>query len=290
MPDRQLFTVLKNPKIMRKLKSIISIYFILIVGVNVAAAQQEYGTLKGSVADDLGSVANATITLRPIAKRGYHRNQDKITTTKSDGTFTFDSISFGTYKLNIENKCVTARKDEIEIKSSRTVNIEIKIGSEDCVQKEAQETAKWKTCELSDAKNNIELNDSDKRDIFRELLRNADEEYKIPDYDILVNQTAGIIMLAENADKEWLKQTPDSRITPLKLAEIKAFAKKRKEDILVLLYSSKSNGNCVKANIGTGWVIGKKSNRIYLSGGGCSYIFRKESGKWVGKQESCSIS
>jgi hypothetical protein len=266
-----------------------SLLIILILGINSVFAQELRGTITGKITDNSGSVANATITLKPDAKTGYSRYQGK-TTTASDGTFTFNSIAFGVYGLKIENKCVTERKDGIEINSDKTVNIEIKIGSEDCAQKEALETAKWKTCEENISQNNIELTDSDKSEIFRELLKNDDEEYKIPDYNILANQPAGIVMSAEDTDKNWLKQITNPRMTILNPTEIKAFAKKRKEDILVLSFSSKAVGNCVEANIGTGWVIGKKSKYIYLSGGGCSYIFRKEAGKWISKQESCTIS
>ena len=275
---------------MTKLKSTALLCLILTAGINEVNAQQHYGILTGSVTDEIGLVSNAKITLKPAAKKANYRNQGWTTTTKNDGTFTFNSISLGNYKLHIENKCVTDTKEGIEINSIKTVNIEIKIGSEDCMQKEVLETAKWKMCEENTSLTNIELNDSDKSEIFRELIRNADEEYKIPDYNILANQPAGIVISAEDADKEWLKQITNLKITILNPTEIKAFVKKRKEDIFALFFDAKPVGNCVKANIGTGVIIGKKSKKIYLSGGGCGYTFRKQDGKWIGKQELCTIS
>ena len=266
-----------------------SLLIILIFGISSVFAQELTGTITGKITDNSGSVANAEVILKSVAKTNYPRYQRRASTV-NDGTFTFNSIQFGTYSLRIENKCVTEIKEGIEINSAKPVNIEIKIGSEDCVQKEALETAKWKICEENTSQNNIELTDSDKSEIFRELLKNDDEEYKISDYDILANQSAGIVMSAEDADKHWLKQITTPKMTILNPTEIKAFAKKRKEDIMVLFFDANPVGNCVKANIGTGVIIGKKSKRIYLSGGGCSFIFRKEAGKWIGKQEICTIS
>jgi hypothetical protein len=270
---------------------IVSHLFILIVGTISAFAQEQSGILKGSISDDFGFVSNATITLISKAKSvSYRYQRQQISNTSGDGTFAFTSVPFGTYNIKIENKCVTARRNGIEINSTKAIIIDIKIDSLDCVQKEALEAAKWKTCDENTSKSTFELTDSDRSEIFLELIKNADEEYKIPDYDILVNQRVGIVMLAESLDKEWLKQIPNLNFTLLSYAEIKALAKKRKEDIFALSFSSKAIGNCVKANIGTGVIIGKKSKRIYLSGGGCSYTFRKESGKWIVKQESCTIS
>jgi hypothetical protein len=277
------------PKINKQF--IASHLFILLVGTISAFAQEQYGTLKGSISDDLGSVSNATITLISNSTSVGNRYQrQQISNTSGDGAFAFTSVPFGTYNIKIENKCVTARRNGIEINSTKAIIIDIKIDSVDCVQKESLEAAKWKTCDENTSKSTFELTDSDRGEIFLELIKNSEEEYQIPDYDILVNQAVGIVMSAENSDKDWLKLIPNLKITIVNLTEIKAFAKKRKEDILVLSFSSKAIGNCVKANIGTGWVVGKKSNLIYLSGGGCSYTFRKESGKWIGKQESCSIS
>jgi hypothetical protein len=271
-------------------KIIIFFFFILLSIINSVSAQEPHGTITGTLTDDKGFVSNAKLTLKPKQKSGVFSNWSRTTTSRFDGTFKFIALPLGTYYVKIENNCVKARKNDIEIKPAETVNIEIKIGSEDCVQKEALETAKWKLCQENTSQNNIDLNKSDKSEIFRELLKNADEEYKIPDYDILANQPAGIVMSAEDADKNWLKQITNPRMTILNPTEIKAFAKKRKEDIMVLFFDARPIGNCVKVSIGTGVIIGKKSKKIYLSGGGCGYTFQKEAGKWVGKQDTCIIS
>jgi hypothetical protein len=271
-------------------KIIIFFFFILLSIINSVSAQEPHGTITGTLTDDKGFVSNAKLTLKPKQKSGIFSNWSRTTTSRFDGTFKFIALPLGTYYVKIENNCVKARKNDIEIKSAETVNIEIKIASEDCVQKEALETAKWKLCQENTSGKNIALSDTDKGEIFREILRDADEEFKIPDYNILVNQPAGIVMSAEDADKDWLKQITNLKITVLSESEIKSLAKKRKEDILVLSFNFKIIGNCVKAGIATYWVIGKKSNRVYLSGGGCGYTFQKEAGKWIGKQDTCIIS
>jgi Carboxypeptidase regulatory-like domain len=264
------------------LKMKVFLFFILMVSLNSVFAQEPQGSITGFVTDDGGSVSNVTITLKLKTKSGSFYSFIRKTETKSDGSFTFFAIPLGTYKLKVENKCVKSERDNI--------NLEIKIASEDCQQKELAEIAKWKMCEENSSQNNIELTDSDKGEIFRNILFDADEEYKIPDYNGLVNQPNGIIMFSENANEDWLKPISSLGIKMMNLSEIKSLARKKKQDYLVLFFSFKAIGKCVRASAGTSWIIGKKSKRIYLSGGSCTYIFRKESGKWIGKQELCTIS
>lgn len=278
---------------MIKFPRIFLVCFVLVffVGLNISFAQELRGTISGTVVDENSAIAGAEIRLlsKSVNTLGYRYEVVRQTIQiDASGKFTFSHIPYGIYDIEIKKDCLTFRKNDIEIKSAETVNVEIKLASEDCKQKELEENANWKVCEDTSSKSNIELNNSDKNEIFRELLNKEDEEGAIPDYNLLINQPSGIIL--ENADKAWLEQVKDLKITVLSFAEIKALARKQKQDILVLSFNYKIIGNCVKANIGTFWVIGKKSKEIYLSGGGCSYTFRKESGKWIGKQDICNIS
>lgn len=280
---------------MVKLPFIVVMCFVLVffVGLSISFAQEIRGTISGTVFIENSSVLGAEINLlsKSVNTLGYRYQVNRRTTiADASGKFTFSFIPYGIYDIKIKKDCVTFRKTDVEIKSAETLKIEVKIASEDCKQKELEENAKWKVCEEISSKNNIELNNADKNEIFRELLKNADEEEKIPDYNILINQPSGIVMFSENADKDWFEQIVNLKITVLSYAEIQALARKKKEDILVLSFNYKIIGNCVKAMIGTSWVIGEKTKQIYLSGGGCSYTFRKESGKWIGKQEICEIS
>ena len=45
----------------------------------------------------------------------------------------------------------------------------------------------------------------------------------------------------------------------------------------------KVRGQCIAVTLSNTWAVGKNSKSAYISGGGLTYEYRKESGKWVGK-------
>jgi hypothetical protein len=287
-PTHLKFLISNHKQTMNKFFNYFVISFVIfsLIGISSLHAQELQGTISGKVTINDSTAIGAKVTLKLIGDR-----YGTATTSLDEfGRFKFSGYRFGRYTLKVEYSCMKFKRTNIEVNSTKELEIDVAFIAEDCKKKESEEADKWKICEVETSKSSIELSDADKSSIFLELLKDADEDYKIPDYNILLNQSAGIVMLAKDADKVWLKLIPDLNIMILNLAQVNAFAKKRKQDMFVLFFDVSSVGNCAKANIGTGVIIGKKSKKIYLSGGGCGYTFRKQDGKWIGKQETCTIS
>ena len=146
-----------------------------------------------------------------------------------------------------------------------------------------------KPCEPSSPASS-EVTESDKMEIIKLTLMTALVEKLIPDHRLLTERSRRIVISTENIKASWIPTLSHYKLIPLERREIQKRAD-RSRDFLYLAFSEfRVNGSCVAVTLVNSWAVGKNSGMGYLSGGGFTYEYRRQSGKWVGKWISGWIS
>ena len=146
-----------------------------------------------------------------------------------------------------------------------------------------------KPCE-SPSQASREVTESDKAEIIKLMLMTALVEKLIPDYRLLTERSRRIVISTENIRPGWIPTLSHYKLIALERREIQKRAD-RSRDFLYLSFSElRVNGSCVSVTLVNSWAVGKDSGMGYLSGGGFTYEYRRQSGKWIGKWISGWIS
>ncbi len=235
-------------------------------------AQSDFGSIEGIVLDRHGAVIpGARVTLN---SRNNENEKPRSVLTNADGQFRFSNLSFGLYALELKvSWSETIFRKQVEIKSAKPVEADVELIAESC---------------SGDEPPNISLTDEDKAEIARQMLKLLGEKHS----DLFMKEQlkSKVILSTENIKSGWLTSEDRQKFNLLKPSEIQYLAD-TKGDFLHLKFSNfKVKGNCVEISLDNIWAVGKKSQVLYLSGGGNTYEFRKVGGRWIGKLSDSWVS
>ena len=240
-------------------------------------AQTERGSISGVIKDPTSAVVPGA---RVVASLQNHNLQSARSTfevtTDNEGTFKFDDLPTGIYQLAVtRNEFKRDVKKDVHVHTSQTTEVSFRLKF-------------IQPCEGSPARD--DATESDKSEIIRLVLEDALIKKTLPDLGILSEGEEHIILSTKNIRTSWVPTLPKFKLILLSPLEIQEKAD-REGDFLHLSFSEfKVRGACVAVTIANSWAVAKNSRMGYLSGGGSTYEFHKESGRWIGKMVSGWIS
>jgi len=128
---------------------------------------------------------------------------------------------------------------------------------------------------------NDEVSDADKAEVFRAMLMQA----TTPQWGVLdpKQREVGVILSTKNIKGDWLQGFEGVSIQLWTQADIQRKADDEADFLYLWIPEMKVRGQCIAVTLSNTWAVGKNSKSAYMSGGGLTYEYRKESGKWVGK-------
>jgi hypothetical protein len=129
----------------------------------------------------------------------------------------------------------------------------------------------------------IEITDADKAEIVNQVLEKALIGKNLPDYNMLIEQKGQIVLSTKNIKPEWIKLPANIKLKFMSEKEIQSKADNTKDFLYLSFAEFKQAKKGVVVTLTNGWAVGKNSGMGYLSGGGNIYIYRIESGKWIGE-------
>lgn len=233
-------------------------------------SQIDGGSISGIVTDSYGAVIpNITIVALPQSASAQSENKRFEVIVDNNGRFQFDNLPVGIYEIRVDEPpslFKPALKRDVHVQRSQNTKVDLQLKSVEACDDILES-------EVSD------ISDSDKAEIVKLTLEDALVKKKIPDYNMLIEQRGNIVLSTENIKPDWIPNLSGYKLTLLSPAEIQ-----RKGDFLYLSFDEfKVKGSCVAVTLTNSWAVGKKSGMGYLSGGGFTYEYRKQSGKWIGK-------
>jgi hypothetical protein len=240
-------------------------------------AQTERGSISGVIKDPTSAVVPGAKVVASLQNPNSQsaRNMFEVT-TDNEGTFRFDNVPTGIYQLAVtSHEFKPDIKKGVRVHTSRTTETSFRLKF-------------IQPCEGSSASD--DATDSDKGEIIRLVLEDALIKKTLPDLGMLVEGKERIILSTKNIKTSWVPSLPKFKLVLLSPTEIQEKAD-REGDFLHLSFSElKIRGSCVAVTIANSWAVARNSRMGYLSGGGSTYEFHKQSGKWVGKMVSGWIS
>ncbi len=125
-----------------------------------------------------------------------------------------------------------------------------------------------------------QINERDLAEIIKLTLERAVVAKQIPDYK-LIKDKDNIVLSLENINPRLVPKIPKVNLIPLQRSEIQERAD-RKGDFLYLRFSRlRMEGSKVIVSLDNVWAMSKQTQFKYLSGGGFTIEYRKESGRWL---------
>ena len=228
-------------------------------------SQTNTGSLSGVVTDALGIVI-------PKAKVWAIRKSDQRatfeTTTDDSGRFILTNLPPDVYQVNVgrdNKKKNSATEQFVTISPGRMAELEIRFGS---------------GCD-NVTQGSRDVSDADKAEVFRAMLAQG----TTPQWGLLdpKPQETGVILSTKNIKRRWLQGVEGINIQLWTPAEIQRKADDEADFQYLWMPEMKVRGQCIAVTLSNTWAIGKNSKSRYISGGGLTYEYRKESGNWVGK-------
>src|SRR6476660_10119359 len=148
---------------------ILCLLFILFCLTIVAVAQEQRGTITGTVTDEKGApVADAKISVKLKDSMNYDPIIER--TTDKDGNFTVIALRLGTYIVKAESSCLSKRDENVPVLSEKKVVLNIKLQDENCAEKETEAQLEWKDCEQETSVEGLQISDSEKAEIVNQVL------------------------------------------------------------------------------------------------------------------------
>ncbi|MGH9906176.1 MAG: hypothetical protein ACRD8U_11425, partial [Pyrinomonadaceae bacterium] len=100
----------------------------------------------------------------------------------------------------------------------------------------------------------------------------------------------GVILSTRNIKPEWIKGIQDTTIKLMSQKQIQRKADREGDFLYLSFQEIKVRGTCIVVTVSNTWAVGKNSKGFILSGGGYTYEYRKQSGKWMGRFVSGWVS
>jgi len=239
----------------------------------LAFGQVAAGSLSGVVKD----TASAVIPGAKVSLQKTKSEKSVDTVTDTEGRFKFSDLRPGIYQLRVEHsEFKSATKENIVVVESQNTETDLKL-------------ERPQACDDASA-GPSDFTDSDKAEIVRLVLVDALVEKKIPDYRLLTETQNSIVVSTLNIQRSWVPNLPNYTLKLMSPAEIQRRADGQGDFLYLSFAEFKVKGSCVAVTLANSWAVGKKSGMGYLSGGGFSYEYRRQSGKWIGKWISGWIS
>lgn len=136
----------------------------------------------------------------------------------------------------------------------------------------------------------VPVNDSDIDELFRLTLERALVDKEIPDYN-LIKDKKNIVLSTENVRMDLVPEIPGVNLLVMEPDQIQRKAN-REGDFLYLRFSKfklLTNKTAV-VQLDNIWMKSKTSTVMYVSGGGFTIFYHKESGQWEDEVVSMWIS
>jgi Carboxypeptidase regulatory-like domain len=227
------------------------------------SSQTTTGSISGVVVDTQGAVIpDANIILF-----GAQDGQDtRALKTKSDidGRFTFKDLVPGHYILKISHIILNIETEKlIDIPYPKNVDVAIELG---------------RACSELSRKANGTM-EMDKAEVVRLTLTKAIDRLLTVE-----ERKEGFILSTKNIKPKWIVNKSVVRIKLMSPGKIQQKAD-RHGDFLYMSFSEvRSTGGCIAVSVNHSWAVGNNSKISYVSGGGITYEYRKEAGRWIGKK------
>jgi hypothetical protein len=243
-----------------------------------SSAQIEGGSISGVIKDsESGAVASAKVTA--LLENSQPTSKSFEVMTDSEGNFTFNNLPAGTYgiRVSVERSLFKPEtKTNIRVRKSQNTRVDFRLKYAQACDDTPSQPSK--------------VSDSDKAEIIRLTLEEALVKKKIPDYNLLIEGKESIVLSTKNIKPSWVSDLPGYKLALMSPSEIQKKADSGGDFLHLSFVEFKVKGSCVAVTLANSWAVGKNSGKGYLSGGGFTYEYRKQSGKWVGKGISGWIS
>jgi hypothetical protein len=225
------------------------------------------GSLSGTVVDTNGAVlpkAEVTATLKGVPGPGDPRLFR--TETDEEGRFLLENLDSGVYDVRVRAEFSEAQTERVvSVPEGKSIVLEIEFG---------------RGCDTLSEGSGI-ISDEDKAEIIRSTLAKVIS----PESGLLMSEQRvdGVILSSKNIKPEWIKSPLGVKIKLMSQRQIQQKADRQGDFLYMSFPEVRVRGTCVAVTVANSWAVGKRSRTAYLSGGGYTYEYRKESGKWVGK-------
>jgi hypothetical protein len=237
--------------------------FLLVLFATWSYGQVAVGTIKGIVTDPNGAVVpNAILIFESHDENG----KTVPATSNSSGEYAVANLSPGNYRITGRFNEMFYTNPNVIVRPGEITTLKVVVSYE-------------ANCPLE--KDIISsLLDADRTEIVSSILQDgagdsltANGRKKYPP-----------VLSLETIKPEWIR--PDQRTRLILMTQEKIQEKAdRKGDFLYLSFVDWQVGTaCVVVTLNTTWAVGKNSRSLYLSGGGTTYLYKRENGKWVGKR------
>jgi hypothetical protein len=242
-------------------------------------AQTEGGSISGVIKDSESNTVPG-ITIIALLKYSASPSSSKSfeVISNDEGNYKFSNLPGGVYDIQVKERWLfkPETKMNIRVRQSQNTNVNFRLKV-------------VRPCEGNASETNS-VSDSDKAEIIRLVLEDALVKKEIPDYNLLTEGKENIILSTQNIRSNWVPSLPGYKLILMSPAEIQKKADFEGDFLHLSFVVFKVKGSCVAVTLANSWAVGKHSGMGYLSGGGFTYEYRKQSGKWVGKGISGWIS
>ena len=233
-----------------------------------ASAQNSNGSLSGMVTDLMGiALPHAKVRVTQTSDR---RNNFE-TKTDDQGKFHLANLPSGRYQVSVTRQDSASTKQQaVTVPRGRTVEMEIRFsaGCDDVAEGTAT--------------------DEDKAEVIKATL--AEVASSRSDLIEQTQREKGAVLSTQNIQRDWVRELPGLSVQLLTPAEIQHKANTQGDFLFLSIPEVKVRHQCIAVTVTNSWAVGTRSRSVYLSGGGASYEYRKQSGRWVGKLVSGWIS
>lgn len=252
---------------MSKLFRAISIVGIMVWLVSNILAQSSNSSLSGSVTDMNGAnIAEVNIRLTPLNASATAKVLDAR--TNYDGNYKFENLVPGRYVLRVGPLSFAGEIEKlVRIPEDTRIDVSVELG---------------KGCgRLSDQAGSI--SEQDKAEVFKLSLING--------IGSLVPSEARkkIVLSAKNIRPDWIKNI-GIQIKLMSPEEIESRASRNGDFLYLSISNLQATGGCIAVSVNYMWATDTRSPVLHMDGGGISFEFRRENGKWIGNQVAHWVS
>jgi hypothetical protein len=254
--------------------SICILNLILLAQPSAVLGQARSGSLHGTITDIYGALiprAKITATLKGATDAGNLRLFQVV--TDDEGKFLLENLPPGVYEVRVSTESSEAQAERVvPVPGGKSVELMVQVGH---------------GCDRISEGSGV-VSEEDKAEVIRMTFSQAVN----PKMGLLMQEqrSNGVILSTKNIKPEWVQGLQGVRVRLMSQSRIQQKAD-REGDFLYMSFSEvRVRGMCIAVTVANTWAVGKRSGMGYLSGGGYTYEYRKESGRWVGKYVSGWIS